>query len=90
MKVKEVILVIIKSITKHSLLSAVKDLTNESFRIVEPEQCRKNINHVRDKVEDPYWITDNLYTNVVYNLCWRRMMRKKAAMCIMIHVYLFI
>ena len=41
-------------------MSAEKDLTYEGFRRVGPEQWRKNISHVRDKVEDHYWIADNL------------------------------
>ena len=40
-------------------LSAVKDLTY-MYRRVGPEQWRKIISHVRDKVEDHYWIADNL------------------------------
>ena len=38
----------------------MKDLTYEGFRRVGPEQSRKNISHVKNKVEDRYWIADNL------------------------------
>ena len=37
---------------KKFTLSAVKDLTYEGFWRVGPEQWRKNISHVRDKLED--------------------------------------
>ena len=40
---------------KKFTLFAVKDL-----RRVGTEQWRKNITHARDKVEDHYWIGDNL------------------------------
>ena len=50
----------IKEHNQKFTLSAVKDLTYEGFRRVGPEQWRKNISHVRDKVEDNYWIADNL------------------------------
>ena len=50
----------IKEHNQKFTLSAVKDLTYEGFRRVGPEQRRKNISHVRDKVEDHYWIADNL------------------------------
>ena len=50
----------IKERNQKLTLSAVKDLTYEGFRRVGPEQWRKNISHVRDKVEDHYWIADNL------------------------------
>ena len=52
----------IKEHNKKFTLSAVKDLTYEGFWRVGPEQWRKNISHVRDKVEDHYWIADNLNT----------------------------
>ena len=35
----------------------MKDITIKGFRRVGPEKWRKNI---RDKVEDHYWIADNL------------------------------
>ena len=41
-------------------LSAVRDLTYEGFKRVGPEQWQKNITHVREKVEDHFWIADNL------------------------------
>ena len=44
---------VLKSITRKSL-TAVKDLTYEGSWRVGPEQWRRNINHVRDKVEDHY------------------------------------
>ena len=50
----------IKEHNQKFTLSAVKDLTYEGFRRVGPEQWRKNISHVRDKVEDHYCIADNL------------------------------
>ena len=50
----------IKEHNQKFTLSAVKDLTYEGFRRVGPEQWRKNISHVRDEVEDHYWIADNL------------------------------
>ena len=50
----------IKEHNQKFTLSAVKDLTYEGFRRVGPEQWRKNISHVRDKVEVHYWNADNL------------------------------
>ena len=50
----------IKEHNQKFTLSAVKDLTYEGFRRVGPEQSRKNISHVKNKVEDRYWIADNL------------------------------
>ena len=38
----------------------MKDLTYKGFNRVGPEQWNKNICHVREKVEDHYWIADNL------------------------------
>ena len=45
---------------KKFTLSAVKDLTYEGFWRVGHEQWRKNISHVTYKVEDNYWIADDL------------------------------
>ena len=44
----------IKEYNQKFTLSAVKDLTYERFRRVGPEQWRKNISHVRNKVEEEY------------------------------------
>ena len=44
----------IKEHNKKFTLSAMKDLTYEGFWRVGPEQWRKNISHVRDKLEDLY------------------------------------
>ena len=41
-------------------LSFVKELTYEGFKKVGPEQWKRNISHVKNKVEDHYWIADNL------------------------------
>ena len=37
-------------------LSFVKELTYEGFKKVGPEQCKRNIRHLKNKVEDHYWI----------------------------------
>ena len=46
-------------------LSFVKDLTYEGFKKVGPEQWKRNISHVKDKVEDHYWIADNLQEDYI-------------------------
>ena len=43
-----------KEHNKKFTLSAGRDLTYEGFWRVGPKQWRKNISHVRDKVEDHY------------------------------------
>ena len=43
---------VIKEHNKKFTWSAVKDLPCESFWRVESEKLRKNISHVRDKLED--------------------------------------
>ena len=50
----------IKKYNTKFTLSAVKDLTYEAFKKVGPEQWKKNIEHVRSKVEDHFWRADNL------------------------------
>ena len=42
----------IKEHNKKFTLSAVKDLTYEGFWTVKYEQWRKNVSHVRDKLEN--------------------------------------
>ena len=46
-------------------LTFVKELTYDGFGKVGPEQWRKNAIHVRDKVEDHYWIADNLQEDYI-------------------------
>ena len=46
-------------------MSFVKDLTYEGFKKVGPEQWKRNISHVKDKVEDHYWIADNLQEDYI-------------------------
>ena len=51
----------IKTHNTRFTLSAVKDLTYKGFATVGSGQWKKNISHIEEKVEDHYWIADNLH-----------------------------
>ena len=55
----------IKANTKAFNLTEVERLAWEGFSIVTADRWRKLIDHVREKVEDHYWVCDGLYQQCV-------------------------
>ena len=58
----------VKDHNKKFTLSEVKRLVDEGFKMVTPEECKKMIKHVQEKIEDHYWEHDGLYEDMMEQL----------------------
>ena len=59
----------IKEHNKKFTLTAVKELTYEGFKKVTPIEWKKNVKHIRKKVENYFWEADNLQDQWINEFC---------------------